>query len=99
MKRVLIGVAEFFFFLLLDVIGGVFYHPFNVETKLAPTLLATRSFVWDGMLLMLAVWLLLLLMSVIRRRLASSALHSTIALALAALVGFFLKVGFITHNW
>lgn len=99
MKRIFAVIAEFFLFLLLNLLGGVFYHPFHIETTLAPTQLATRSFVWDGVLLMLLAWVALVLFAALRKRFAESAPRITIALALAALAGFFLKVGFVTHNW
>jgi hypothetical protein len=95
MKKLLAIVAEFSLFLLLDVIGGVFYHPFHIETQLS----GARSFAWDGILFMLLAWLLLLLVGAARKRFAASALPLTIALVLAALAGFFLKVGFATHQW
>jgi hypothetical protein len=95
MKKLLAIVAEFVLFLVLNVIGGVFYHPFHIVT----TLSGSRTFAWDGILFMLLAWLLLLLVGAARKRFAASALPSTIALVLAALAGFFLKVGFATHQW
>jgi hypothetical protein len=95
MKKIFVAVAEFLFFLVLDIVGGVFYHPFHVQTLLQ----AARSFVWDGVLFMLIAFLLLLLIAAVRRRLASSVLPLAIALVLAGLAGFLLKVGFVTHNW
>jgi hypothetical protein len=95
MKKLLAIVAEFVLFFLLDTIGGVFYHPFHLETSLA----GARSFAWDGILLMLLVWLLLVLVGAARKRFAASAVPLTIALALAAVAGLLLKVGFVTHNW
>jgi len=99
MKLVLAVIAEFFLFLLLDVVGGVFYHPFHIETTLTPTQSATRSFFWDGILFLFIVWLLLLLFSLARKRFAAWAPQITLSLVLAALAGYFLKLGFVTHNW
>ena len=95
MKMFFAIVAEFALFLLLNVLGGVFYHPFHIETLLS----GARSFAWDGILFMLLAWSLLLLVGAARKRFAASALPATIALALAAIAGFFLKVGFATHQW
>ena len=96
MKKILAVVAEFCLFLLLNLVGGIFYHPFHLQTQLAATSLGSRSFVWDGVLLMLAAWLILLLIAVARKRLPATATRATIALALAAAAGFLLKVGFMT---
>lgn len=99
MKVALAVIAEFLLFLLLDVVGGVFYHPFRIETKLNSTQFATRSFFWDGVIFMLISWLLLLLYSMTRKKLAAWGPHLTGALVLAGLATYFLKVGFVTHNW
>ena len=95
MKKLLITIVEFVLFLVLNVIGGVFYHPFHIETQLTNA----RSFAWDGILFMLLAWSLLLLVGAARKRFAASAAPLTIALLLASLAGFFLKVGFATHQW
>lgn len=99
MKLVLAVIAEFFLFLLLDVAGGVFYHPFHIETKLTSTQFASRTFFWDGIVFVLLAWMLLLLFGLARKKFAAWAPYITLALALAALTGYFLKVGFRTHNW
>lgn len=98
MKAVVVILAEFIFFFLLDLTGGVFYHPFHLETKLQSTLSVSRSFFWDGILLMLSAWLIVLLIGALRKRLSASATHATIALALATTAGLLLKVGFVTHD-
>ena len=95
MKKLLVLVAQFVLFLVLNVIGGVFYHPFHIETSLS----GARSFAWDGILFMLLAWLLLLLVGAARKRFAASAVPSTVALVLAGAAGFLLKVGFATHRW
>jgi hypothetical protein len=97
MKKLLIFVAGLILFLLLNVIGGVFYHPFHIETALP----GARSFAWDGILFMLTAWflLLLLLVGAARKRFTASAVPLTMALVLAVLAGFFLKLGFATHQW
>ncbi len=56
----------------------------------------TRFFFWDGVVMMLMIYVVLLLIAALRKRLAVSAPLSTIALALAALIGLFEKVGFLT---
>ena len=99
MKRALAIFAQFLFFLLVDFIGSFAYHPFHVQSALSNTALEQRSFVWDGLILTLLAYVLVLVIEALRKRLRSSAPGSTIALALAALAGYLMKFGFITHHW
>lgn len=99
MKRALAILAQFLLFLVVDAVGAIFYHPFGVQTKLSATGVAPRSFVWDGLILMLALYVVLLAVAAMRKRFAGAVPGSTLALVLAALIGYFLKFGFITHNW
>ena len=99
MKRVLATTAHFLLFLFLDAVGSLFYHPFHIQTSLSGTASAPRSFVWDGIVLMLLVYGLVLLIAVFRKRLRAIAPGSTVAFVFAALAGYLLKFGFITHNW
>jgi hypothetical protein len=88
-------VTQFLLFLIVFAAGSFFYHPFNVQTALAGT---GRSFVWDGVLLMLLLYALLMLVAVLRKRLRISLPWTTLALLLAALAGWFLKFGFATRG-
>lgn len=99
MKKTLSVIAQFVLFLLLDTIGGIFYHPLQVETSLNASGGAPRSFVWDGLIFMFLAYLLILLIHALRKHLKRSAPWSTVALLLAAVAGYLLKIGFITHNW
>lgn len=99
MKSLVLCIAEFLVLLLLDVVGGVFYHPFHIETRLASTQQVARSFVWDGILMMIGAWLILIAYGAARKRVGTFGLQATVALSLAAAAGFLLKLGFITHNW
>ena len=99
MKKLLALIVKFILFLILDVVGSLFYHPFHVRTALSGNPLEPRMYVWDGILLMLVAYLLLLLIAVLRRRIATSVRWSTLALLLAAAAGYALKLGFVTQNW
>jgi len=99
MKRALSISAQFLLFLLVDGIGSLFYHPFHIQTSLAATSSAPRSFIWDGIVLMALVYAIFLMVAALRKRLNTSALNSTVAMALAAIAGYLLKLGFITRNW
>jgi hypothetical protein len=99
MKKAFVAVGQFLLFLFIDAAGSLVYHPFHVETQLAGTPLAPRSFIWDGLILMVAVCVLLLVVQVFRRRLKASAPITSAALILAAIAGYMLRFGFVTHNW
>jgi len=99
MKRAVSILSQFLLFLFVDAAGSIFYHPFHIQTALSGSALVQRSFVWDGVILMLLVYLLMLLIAALRKRLRFSAPASTVALALAGLAGYLEKFGFITHNW
>jgi hypothetical protein len=97
MKKTLVFLAKLLTFFLVDLVGSIFFHPFHVEMALASSPLEPRSFVWDGVILMVLLYALLLLIEVVRKRLNSMA-WSTAALLLAGLAGLALKLGFRTLN-
>jgi len=97
MKKVVSIVLQTVLLLVADAVG-FFLQPFHLKQVLISSPTMTRTFVWDGILLMLAVYVLLVLIAAIRKRLPSSAINSTIALVLAAILGFAAKLGFITHT-
>jgi hypothetical protein len=95
MKRFFAVLLQFLLFLVVFGAGSFAFHPFHVETILA----GSRSFVWDGVLLMLVVYAVVLLLEVLRKRLRSAGPWTTLALLLAGLAGWAMKFGFVTHNW
>ena len=99
MKNTLSIIGQFLLFFLVDALGSIFYHPFRVTTKAPGTDAVARTFQWDGLLLMALVYLLVLLIEALRKRLRSSAPWSSLAILLAALAGYLLKFGFMTHKW
>jgi len=83
--------------LLLIVFAiGSFLHPFNLRQVLAAAPGPARFFYWDGIVMMVMIYVVLLLIAVLRKRLAASAPLSTIALAIAAILGLLAKFGFVT---
>jgi hypothetical protein len=95
MKRALAIVLETILFLLLFLVGSflpVFRFPlWSVNVS------ATRYFVLDGPILMLALYAILLLIGALRHCLRSAAVNSTLALVLALILGFAMKFGFATR--
>lgn len=98
MRNVIVTLLQFILFLLAFLVGSIFYHPFHIETTLPMHDLQTRSFVWDGVVLMLLAYVAVLALEAARKRLKALAIPSTIALLLAALAGYAMKFGFITHS-
>ncbi len=82
--------------LLVVYAAGSFLPPFHIMRTLVSAPDATRFFVWDGIMLMLAVYILILLIEAARKRLRTSATGSTVALVLATILGLAAKLGFIT---
>ena len=99
MKRTLSIAGQFLLFFLVDAVGSIFYHPFGIITSTHTPSAASRSFQWDGLLLMTIFFLLILIVEAMRKRLRVAAPWSLLSLLLAALAGYFLKFGFITHKW
>jgi hypothetical protein len=58
----------------------------------------TRGFQWDGVFLMLALFVPILLFEALRKRIRSAAPWTALALALAALAGLALKFGFMSFD-
>lgn len=99
MKIALATLLQFILYLFVFFVGSLLYHPFHVESTLPMRELHTRSFIWDGVLMMLIVYVLVLTIEAASRRLKAQAIPSTIALILASLAGYALRLGFITHSW
>ncbi len=92
-------MLQFLLFLLVFAAGSFAVHPFHLQSALAPVDGRSRLFLWDGVLLMALAYLLILLLEAARRRLARSAVGTSLALALAAVAGWMLKFGFISRDW
>ena len=96
MGRMIAVVVQFGLFLITFLIGSMFLHPFKVQTTLASDAAHLRFFQWDGLLLMVLLYLLVLVLEAVMKRLRSAAVGSTIALALAAALGLAMKFGFVS---
>lgn len=89
-------LVQFALFLLTFLVGSLFLHPFGLRTVLVSDAAHTRVFLWDGVLLMLLLYALVLGLEAATRRLRDAAAWSTLALAAAAGAGLALKFGFLT---
>ena len=97
MKIALVTILQFVVFLIVFGVGSLF-PPFHFEHILIATPGSVRIFVADGLLLMFALYILILVVEVVRKRLRTSAPWSTLAVLLAAVLGLMMKFGFLTRS-
>ena len=97
MKTAILTILQFFLFLIVFGIGSLF-PPFHFEHVLIATPGVTRIFVADGLLLMLALYVLVILVEVMRKRLRTAAPWTTLAVILATVLGLMMKFGFLTRS-
>jgi hypothetical protein len=97
MRKAIITILQFFLFL---IVFGAFslFPPFHIEHVLSTTPAATRIFIADGLLIALVVYLLIVLIELLMKRLRISAPWTTVAFVFAAIVGFMMKFGFLTRS-
>ena len=93
MKRVLSVVAQLVLFLVVFLAGSLL-----PAANLLPTLSVGagvgRVFVYDGMLLMLVLYIVILLIATLRKQIDVAWPNSTLALLLALILGLAMKFGF-----
>jgi hypothetical protein len=97
MKKAVLTIFQFFLFLIVFGAASLF-PPFHFEHILIATPGVTRIFVADGLLLMFALYVLILLVEVMRKRLRIAAPWTTLAVVLAAVLGLMMKFGFLTRS-
>jgi hypothetical protein len=97
MKKLLSTVLQFVMFLLVYAIGSLF-PPFHVQRILIASPSSTRIFILDGILITLALYIVIVLGETVMKRLCQVT-WTTIAFVLAILFGYFMKFGFITHEF
>jgi hypothetical protein len=95
MKKILFTVLQFFLFLIVFGVGS-FLPPFHFEHVILATPGTTRIFIADGFLLMLALFLIILLIETLRKRVIASGSWTTVAFILATAVGLWMEFGFKT---
>ena len=77
-------------------LAGSFFPRFRIVSRLVNTPAETRTFVWDGFLLMLIVAAVILIIEAAMKRIRTSGVRTSIALLLATILGLAAKLGFIT---
>jgi hypothetical protein len=94
--KVLFAFLKFLLFLIVFAAGS-FFPPFHIEHIIGTTPDGTRIFIWDGVVLMIAVLALLLIIEAARKRLRTSGPWTAAAFLLAAVAGYAAKFGFLTR--
>jgi uncharacterized membrane protein YcfT len=84
-------------FLLVYAIGSLF-PPFHVQRILISTPTYSRIFILDGILLTLALYIVIVIIETLVKRLCQVT-WTTIAFVLAVLLGYVMKFGFMTHEF
>jgi len=95
MKKIVFPILQLILFLLVFLVGSL-WEPFHFEHVLIATPGTTRIFIADGLLLMFALYILIVLVQILRKRLRTSAPWTTLAVILAAVFGLMMKFGFKT---
>lgn len=97
MKKVLVVIAQSVLFLGIFAVGS-FLNPFHLHWALISSSPGvTRYFVPDGLLLALGVFLAIILVQALRRRMCNTT-WTVVAFLLAVAIGYAIKLGFITHD-
>ena len=97
MKNFFFLCLQFVVFMIVFAAGSLF-PPFHITHVLTATPSYTHIFVADGLILMIALYVLIVVFQAMTRRLRRAVAWTTIAVVLATIVGIYLKFGFITHE-
>ena len=97
MKNSIFTVLQLILFLIVFFIGSIF-PPFHFEHVLIATPGTTRIFIADGLLLALSLYVLILIVEILKKRLRTAAPWTTLAFILAIVFGLMMKFGFLTRS-
>jgi hypothetical protein len=97
MKNAVFTVLKLILFLFVFFIGSIF-PPFHFEHILIATPGTTRIFIADGLLLMLALYVFLVIVETLRKRVRTATPWTTLAFVLAIVFGLMMKFGFLTRS-
>jgi hypothetical protein len=98
MLKALSVFLQFVLYLITYAAGSFFLHPFHVQTVLADNGTGTRIMIWDGLLLMLVLFGLVLLIEALMRQFRRLAVWSTVAVVLAGVCGLAMKFGILNTS-
>jgi hypothetical protein len=95
MKNIVFTILQLILFLVVFFVGSIF-PPFHFEHVLIATPGTTRIFIADGLLLAFVLYILIVIIEVLRKRLRTAAPWTTLAFLLAVVFGLMMKFGFKT---
>ena len=98
MKKILLTFSQFLLFLLAFFVGSFLYIFLHLPPVVSVLANGTRGFQWDGVLLMLALFVLILFVQAVRKRLRAGAHWTTLAFVLASIAGLAMKFGFLSFD-
>ena len=98
MGRVIAVGLQFVLFLVTFLVGSMVLHPFHLQTALASDAAHIRLFQWDGVLLMVLLYVLVIVLEALLKRFRRAALGSTIAVVLAGALGLMMRFGFVSMD-
>ena|ERR1700754_1586846 len=97
MKNVVITILQLILFLIVFFVGSII-PPFHFEHVLIATPGTTRIFVADGLVLVFVLYILIVVLEMVRKRLRTAAPWTTLAFLLAVVFGLMMKFGFKTTS-
>ncbi|MCU1322292.1 MAG: hypothetical protein JWM43_1941 [Acidobacteriaceae bacterium] len=97
MKKILFLVLQTLLLLLACTVGS-FLPPFHIQKVTLSTPGITHIFVWDGFLLMLLVYVVLLLIELLTKRIRTAFPLTTLSLAIATALSVAIRLGHITRE-
>jgi hypothetical protein len=97
MKNAIVTVLQLIVFLIVFFVGSIL-PPFHLEHILIATPGTTRIFIADGLLLAFILYILIVIIEVIGRRLRAAVPWTTVAFLLAVIFGLMMKFGFLTRS-
>jgi hypothetical protein len=98
MKKIILGFLQFLLFVVVLLIVP-FWSPLGLRwftTHPSPT--STRYFAADGLVFAIALYIAILIIDLLRKRILSSGMLTTLAFILALVVSYAGKFGFVTQD-
>ena len=97
MKNVVVTILQFVLFLVVFAAFS-FVPPIHLQHVVGSTSDGTRVFIWDGLLIAAVLFVLILAIEAARRRIRTSGVWTTVAFAMAVVIGLAIKLGFKTTS-
>lgn len=96
-KNVFACFAQFVLFFVIFAVFS-FVPPLHLEHVVGTTADGPRVFIWDGLLIAAVLFVVILLTETAMKRIRGAGVWTTIAFALAVVIGLAAKLGFKTNT-